>query len=84
MTCGSSEIDGYSKDVYIVRSDFNEKDRIIQALILNQYKQEAAAKHQINLKPVILFKAKRTIEQSKTNKAEFHKLIDNLTGDARC
>ena len=72
--------DGYSKDVYIVRSDFNEKDRIIQALILNQYKQEAAAKHQINLKPVILFKAKRTIEQSKTNKAEFHKLIDNLTG----
>ena len=72
--------DRYSKDVYIVRSDFNEKDRIIQALILNQYKQEAAAKHQINLKPVILFKAKRTIEQSKTNKAEFHKLIDNLTG----
>ena len=71
--------DGYSKDVYIVRSDFDEKDRIIQALILNQYKQEVAAKHQINLKPVILFKAQRTIEQSKTNKAEFHKLIDNLT-----
>ena len=71
---------GYSKDVYIVRSDFDEKDRIIQALILNQYKQEVAAKHQINLKPVILFKAKRTIEQSKTNKAEFHKLTDNLTG----
>ena len=72
--------DSYSKDVYIVRSDFDEKDRIIQALILNQYKQEVAAKHNINLKPVILFKAQRTIEQSNTNKAEFHKLIDNLTG----
>ncbi len=71
--------DGYSKDVFIVQADFEEKGRIIQALILNQYKQEVAAKHQINLKPVILFKAQRTIEQSQKNKADFHKLIDNLT-----
>ena len=71
--------DGYSKDVFIVQADFEEKDRIIQALILNQYKQEVAAKHQINLKPVILFKAQRTIEQSKKNKADFRKLIANLT-----
>ena len=70
--------DGYSKDVYIVQADFEETDRIVQALILNQYKQEVAAKHQINLKPVILFKAQRTIEQSRKNKADFHKLIDNL------
>ena len=71
--------DGYSKDVYIVQADFEEEDRIIQALVLNQYKQEVAAKHQINLKPVILFKAQRTIEQSQKNKADFHKLIDSLT-----
>ena len=71
--------DGYSKDVYIVQADFEERDRIIQALILNQYKQEVAAKHQINLKPVILFKAQRTIEQSQKNKEDFHKLIEDLT-----
>ena len=71
--------DGYSKDVYIVQADFEEKDRIIQALILNQYKQEVAAEYQINLKPVILFKAQRTIEQSRKNKEKFHKLIDDLT-----
>ena len=70
--------DGYSKDVFIVQADFEERDRIIQALILNQYKQEVAAKHQINLKPVILFKAQRTIEQSRKNKEAFHILIDNL------
>ena len=70
--------DGYSKDVLIVQADFEERDRIIQALILNQYKQEVAAKHQINLKPVILFKAQRTIEQSRKNKEAFHILIDNL------
>lgn len=71
--------DGYSKDVYIVQSDFDENDRIIQALILSQYKQEVAAKHRINLKPVILFKAQRTIAQSKENKANFHRLIENLS-----
>ena len=71
--------DGYSKDVYIVQADFEEKDRIIQALILSQYKQEVAAKHRINLKPVILFKAQKTIAQSQENKANFHKLIEHLS-----
>jgi type III restriction enzyme len=70
--------DRFSKDVVIVQSDFDQRERILQALILNQYKQEAAAKHRINLKPVILFKAQRTIAQSQENKAEFHKLIDGL------
>ena len=70
--------DGYSKDVYIVQADFEERDRIIQALILSQYKQEVAAKHQINLKPVILFKAQKTILQSKENKAKFHGIVENL------
>jgi len=73
--------DGYSKDVYIVQADFEEKDRILQALILSQYKQEVAAKHRINLKPVILFKAQKTIAQSRENKANFHKLIDTLSDD---
>lgn len=71
--------DGYSKDVYIVQSDFDEHDRILQALVLSQYKQEVAAKNRINLKPVILFKAQRTIAQSVENKANFHKLIDDLS-----
>ena len=69
---------GYSKDVYIVQADFDEEDRIIQALILSQYKQEVAAKYQINLKPVILFKAQRTILQSRENKANFHRIVENL------
>ena len=30
--------DRYSKDVYIVQADFDERERIIQALILSQYK----------------------------------------------
>jgi len=71
--------DRFSKDVVIIQSDFDQQERILQALVLNQYKEEVAAKHRINLKPVILLKAQRTIAQSKENKANFHKIIDNLT-----
>ena len=75
--------DGFSKDVVIVQSDFDLNRRILQALILSQYKHEVAAKNEyrINLKPVILFKAHRTIEQSIQNKANFHRLIDELTAE---
>lgn len=71
--------DRFSKDVVIVQSDFGLPERILQALILSQYKQEVAAKARISLKPVILFKAQRTIAQSQENKAAFHGLVEGLT-----
>jgi len=72
-------IDKYSKEINLFRSLYDEKERIIQALILNLYRQELAAKNNINLKPVILFKAKKTIRESEQNKLNFHNLIDELT-----
>lgn len=72
--------DRFSKDVILVYSDYELNERILQALILSQYKREVAAKYRINLKPVILFKAQKTIAQSQENKANFHKIIENLTG----
>jgi len=69
----------FSKDVILVQSDLELEQRILQALILSQYKQEVAAKYRIRLKPVILFKAQRTIAQSKENEANFHRLTDGLT-----
>ena len=71
--------DRFSKDVTLVHSDLDLPDRILQTLILNQYKQQIAAKHRIQLKPVILFKAQKTIAQSQENKANFRRLIDGLT-----
>ncbi len=70
---------GYSKEINLLRSRLEQNDRILQAVILSQYKQEVAAKYGINLKPVILFKAKRTIKESERNKKKFHALIENLT-----
>ena len=73
--------DKFSKEIELVHADLDQDSRILQALILNQYKQEVAAKNGINLKPVILFKAQRTIAQSQENKENFHRLIDGLTRD---
>ncbi|SEF73447.1 DEAD/DEAH box helicase family protein [Sphingobacterium lactis] len=71
--------DKYSKEINLIRSLFDEQDRTIQALILNLYRQELATLNNINLKPVILFKAKATIKESERNKENFHKLIDNFS-----
>src|SRR5690554_4775813 len=43
-------IDKYSKEINLVRSHYDEQDRIIQALILNLYRQEIATSNNINLK----------------------------------
>ena len=72
-------IDKYSKEINLIRSLYDEQERIIQALILNLYRQELATANNINLKPVILFKAKRTIKESEQNKENFHKLIDDFS-----
>jgi type III restriction enzyme len=73
--------DGYSKDIDLIRSYFGENERMLQAVLLSQYRQELATKNGINLKPVILFKAKKTIAESEQNKEKFHKLIENLNPD---
>ena len=72
-------LDKYSKEINLVRSHYRERERISQALILNLYRQELATFNNTNLKPVVLFKAKRTIAESEQNKRSFHKLIDGFS-----
>jgi type III restriction enzyme len=71
--------DGFSKDPELLSADTNRKDRIIQAIILSEYRQEVAGKNGIDLKPVILFKAQKTIAESQDNKKLFHEIIENLS-----
>ena len=72
-------LDKYSKEINLIRSLYDEQERIIQSLILNLYRQELATSNNVNLKPVILFKAKRTIAESEQNKVNFHRLIENFS-----
>lgn len=71
----------YSKEIKLFQYDegIEKKDLMLNAVILNQFKQDVATKYNINLKPVILFKANRTIEESKENFNLFQKIIRELS-----
>lgn len=69
--------DKYSKDVRILQSDISTKDRVLQAVVLSQYRRKVAEKHKVNLKPVVLLKSKR-IADSEEFQIEFAGLIKNL------
>jgi type III restriction enzyme len=69
--------DGYSKEVHLLQSDMDMMDRVLQAVILSQYRRKTAENHKLNLKPIILFKS-RLIEDSGQFRDEFVKMINNL------
>ncbi|NPA54263.1 MAG: DEAD/DEAH box helicase family protein [Aquificae bacterium] len=71
-------IDGYSKEVKVLQADLENWERMLQAVILSQYRRKVAERHKVRLKPVILFKSKN-IKQSKENFELFRKKIDSLT-----
>ena len=70
-------IDGYSKEVKVLQADLENWKRMLQAVILSQYRRKIAEKNGIRLKPVILFKSK-SIKESKENYELFRERIDNL------
>lgn len=70
--------DGYSKEVKVLSVDLKNIDRMLQAIILSQYRKKVAEKNKLHLKPVILFKSK-TIKESEQNAKEFHDTINKLT-----
>lgn len=69
--------DGFSKDVKLLQSDWQVKDRALQAVILSQYRRKIADKHKIQLKPVILFKSKQ-IKDSEAFEQVFYAMIGSL------
>jgi len=70
-------IDGYSKEVKVLQADLENWERMLQAVILNQYRRKIAEKNGIRLKPVILFKSK-SIKESEENYKLFREKMENL------
>ncbi len=79
--------DGFSKEPDIFNLDEDKKYRILTAVLINQYRQDIAQKYASlfkdsenlsNFKPVILFKATKTIDDSRKNEKLFHNIIGNL------
>ncbi|MCK4892188.1 MAG: DEAD/DEAH box helicase family protein, partial [Candidatus Pacebacteria bacterium] len=74
--------DRFSKEIKNISLDTKKyEDLMLQAIILSQYRLKLAEKRLgIFFKPVILFKAQKTIDQSRENLKIFTKLIGNLIG----
>ncbi len=69
---------GYTKEINLISSTLEKKERILQALLFQWYRHQIALKNKIpNFKPVILFRSK-TIEESKRDYEEFLTIIRDL------
>lgn len=82
--------DGYSKEVLTHEFDSNDKfERALQAMLLSQYRLKIFNDHNLNIKPVVMFKANYVNEPknkqgdsvvSEIFQAEFHERLKNLSG----
>lgn len=69
---------GYTKEINLISSTLNKKERILQALLFQWYRYKIALKNGIaNFKPVILFRSK-TIDESKIDYDLFLNWINDI------
>ncbi len=70
---------GYTKEINLVSSTLDKKERVLQALLFGWYRHKIAIKNGIaNFKPVILFRSK-TIDESKADYEEFLNWINDIS-----
>ncbi|RLA06813.1 MAG: type III restriction endonuclease [Gammaproteobacteria bacterium] len=70
---------GYTKEINLISSTLDKKQRILQALLFQWYRHKIAIKNNIaNFKPVILFRSNE-IADSKTDYEEFINLMQDIT-----
>lgn len=75
---------GYTKEVFLARSNYNKRTRTLQALCFNWLRQQVAIDYGIpNFKPVILFRSK-TIDDSNQDFKDFRQWIDELKPSDLC
>lgn len=73
--------DGYSKKVMLLEANQKDSDKMLDAVLLSQYRKLTAVDNGITgFKPVILFKSNK-IAISKAKQEEFSQLIASLTPD---
>ena len=71
-------LDKYSKDVLFHLVDGDVNHRMLQAIIISQYRKKIALKNGINLKPLVMFKSQK-IAESQENLDAFLGVLDSLT-----
>lgn len=71
-------LDKYSKDVLFHLVDGSVNNRMLQAILISQFRKKIALKNGINLKPLVMFKSQK-ISESQGNLHSFLELLDHLT-----
>ena len=71
-------LDKYSKDVLFHLVDGSVNNRMLQAILISQFRKKIALKNGINLKPLVMFKSQK-ISESEDNLLSFLELLDCLT-----
>lgn len=71
-------LDKYSKDVLFHLVDNELPTRMLQSIIISQYRKKISLKHGINLKPLVLFKSQK-IAENKGNLEAFLDMLANLS-----
>ncbi|GAB4223722.1 MAG: DEAD/DEAH box helicase family protein [Francisella sp.] len=70
---------GYTKEINLISSTLDKKERVLQALLFQWYRHKIAIKNNIaNFKPVILFRSK-TIEESENDYKDFLSWVENIS-----
>lgn len=73
-------LDKYSKDVLFHLVDSDTNNRMLQGIIISQYRKKVALKHGLNIKPLVMFKSKR-INENQENLNSFLQMLENLNED---
>ena len=72
--------DGYSKNVMLLRADEEDKNKMLNSILLSQYRKYVARDHGIDLKPIIFFKS-NLIKNSQNAQEKFINLIKGLEAE---
>src|SRR5699024_7202671 len=59
--------DGYSKNVVLLRADEADENKMLNAILLSQYRKYIAQENDITLKPIILFKSNKIASSLSAN-----------------
>lgn len=73
-------LDKYSKDVLFHLVDSDTNNRMLQGIIISQYRKKVALKNGLNIKPLVMFKSKR-INENQENLNSFLQMLENLNED---
>ncbi|MCX6076813.1 MAG: DEAD/DEAH box helicase family protein [Campylobacterales bacterium] len=72
--------DRYSKDIKLIGDDFDDSKRMLQAVMISEYRRLIAQKElNLNIKPVIMFKTVKNTENIDAVYEKFVKLIEDLS-----